>query len=95
MAEAQKKKDIPHIDIYRAWCKACGICVAFCPTETLARDEGGYPYVKYPEKCINCGWCEIRCPDFAITVEGKKNGKKVRDQFEKEGPEKGTTAPGQ
>jgi 2-oxoglutarate ferredoxin oxidoreductase subunit delta len=42
----------------------------------LAKDEAGYPYVKDIEKCINCGWCEIRCPDFAITVEGKTKGKK-------------------
>ena len=40
------------------------------------RDEAGYPYVKDIEKCINCGWCEIRCPDFAITVEKKAEGRK-------------------
>jgi 2-oxoglutarate ferredoxin oxidoreductase subunit delta len=64
------------IDIFKAWCKACGICVAFCPTGGLAKDEAGYPYVKDIEKCINCGWCEIRCPDFAITVEKKVKAKK-------------------
>jgi 2-oxoglutarate ferredoxin oxidoreductase subunit delta len=80
MAEIKKKKEVPRIDIYRAWCKACGICVAFCPTGVLAKDEAGYPYVKDIEKCINCGWCEIRCPDFAITVEGKS---KDRDRKKK------------
>jgi len=50
--------------------------VAFCPTGVLAKDETGNPYVKDIEKCINCGWCEIRCPDFAITVETKTKGKK-------------------
>jgi ferredoxin len=35
--------------------------------------------VKDIEKCINCGWCEIRCPDFAITVETKTKGKKRID----------------
>jgi 2-oxoglutarate ferredoxin oxidoreductase subunit delta len=73
----QKKKELPKIDIFSAWCKACGICVAFCPTGVLDKDEAGYPYVKDIEKCINCGWCEIRCPDFAITVE-KGKGKKRR-----------------
>jgi len=53
MAEAKKKKEVPKIDIFRAWCKACGICVAFCPTGALGRDEAGYPYVKDIEKCIN------------------------------------------
>jgi 2-oxoglutarate ferredoxin oxidoreductase subunit delta len=75
MAEI-KKKETPKIDIFKAWCKACGICVAFCPTGALAKDEAGNPYVKDIEKCINCGWCEIRCPDFAITVETKTKGKK-------------------
>lgn len=71
-----KKREIPKIDIFKAWCKACGICVAFCPTGVLANDETGYPYVKDIEKCINCGWCEIRCPDFAITVEKRTKKKK-------------------
>jgi len=80
----QKKQKLPsNIDIYRAWCKACGICAAFCPTGCLARDEAGYPYVKNIEKCINCGWCEIRCPDFAITVEQKnKEGRKGSEELE-------------
>ena len=75
MAEKKKKKETPKIDIFKAWCKACGICVAFCPTGALAKDEAGNPYVKDIEKCINCGWCEIRCPDFAITVETKTEEK--------------------
>ncbi len=73
--EVKKKKVGPKIDIYKAWCKACGICVAFCPTGALDRDETGSPYVKDVEKCISCGWCEIRCPDFAITVEQKVQGR--------------------
>ncbi len=89
MAEPHKKKATPKVDIYKAWCKACGICISFCPTGALARDEAGYPYVKDPEKCLNCGWCEIRCPDFAITVERKAGeARKVRESFEKEGPER-------
>lgn len=84
MEEGKKKKGRPKIDIYRAWCKACGICVAFCPTNALARDEAGFPYVKDIEKCINCGWCEIRCPDFAITVEQRKDEKKEEGKSETE-----------
>jgi 2-oxoglutarate ferredoxin oxidoreductase subunit delta len=79
MAETKKKKEEPKIDIYKAWCKACGICVAFCPTGALAKDEAGYPYVKDIDKCINCGWCEIRCPDFAITVESKTKARKTAE----------------
>jgi 2-oxoglutarate ferredoxin oxidoreductase subunit delta len=88
MLSTLKKKDLPTVDIYKAWCKACGICAAFCPTGAISRDEAGYPHVD-PEKCIRCGWCEIRCPDFAITVEKKdeKEGK-VKESFEKEGTER-------
>jgi 2-oxoglutarate ferredoxin oxidoreductase subunit delta len=87
---AKKTREAPTIDIYKAWCKSCGICTAFCPAGVLDKDESGYPYVKEPGKCVNCGWCEMHCPDFAITVEKKKpreekTGKKAKEEIEKEG----------
>jgi len=86
--EVKKKKVEAKIDIYKAWCKACGICVAFCPTGALAKDETGSPYVKDVEKCISCGWCEIRCPDFAITVGKKEKGRKrAEERGEEEEPD--------
>jgi 2-oxoglutarate ferredoxin oxidoreductase subunit delta len=86
-AEGKNKKEKARIDIFEAWCKACGICVAFCPTGALGRDETGSPYVKDIEKCIRCGWCEIRCPDFAITVEGEgKEEKNAGEKGEEEEP---------
>jgi 2-oxoglutarate ferredoxin oxidoreductase subunit delta len=88
MAESEEKKELPNIDIYKAWCKGCGICAAFCPTGTLAMDEAGHPYVKDIRKCINCEWCEIRCPDFAITVSKKAKGEKERvEEREEKGRE--------
>jgi 2-oxoglutarate ferredoxin oxidoreductase subunit delta len=92
VAETKKKKEEPKIDIYKAWCKGCGICVAFCPTGALAKDEAGYPYVEDIEKCINCGWCEIRCPDFAITVVKKTKGRKVEAKPEETDSERGIAA---
>lgn len=53
--------------IYYQWCKKCGICVAFCPTNALGRKADGSPFVEYPEKCIHCETCDRLCPDFAIT----------------------------
>lgn len=50
------------------WCKGCEICVAFCPKNVLEM-EGGKVRVARPEDCIKCMLCELRCPDFAITVE--------------------------
>ena len=64
----RKKKKNFHIDIFPAWCKRCGICIAFCPKEVLVEDDAGYPSAKNPEACSGCMWCELRCPDFAITV---------------------------
>ncbi len=88
------KRKTVRIDIYKAWCKSCGICVAFCPTEVLTRDETGSPCVKDLEKCINCGWCEIRCPDFAITVQTELTGKR-RAEKESEETSEGVAASGQ
>ena len=56
------------VEIYKGWCKRCGICVAFCPNEALDTSEDGYPFINDPDKCTACGLCEIRCPDFAIVV---------------------------
>jgi len=64
-APSHKEYDI---DIYRAWCKQCGLCAAFCPRECLALNEEGAPIVVKPERCTGCGWCELHCPDFAISV---------------------------
>lgn len=55
------------VHIYYEWCKKCGICVAFCPTGTLAARPDGAPYVKFPDKCIHCERCDMHCPDYAIT----------------------------
>jgi 2-oxoglutarate ferredoxin oxidoreductase subunit delta len=94
MAETKKAREITKIDIFKAWCKACGICAHFCPTGVLGRDEGGYPFVQAADKCINCGWCEIRCPDFAIRVAGRKKGEKKVDEEPEKERSQGEAAPG-
>ena len=64
--------DQPHpeyrINIYRDWCKSCGICAAFCPRQCLSLDAGGNPVVANARRCTGCRWCELHCPDFAICV---------------------------
>lgn len=72
MAQDRVNSEKAKIDIFKAWCKSCGICVAFCPTGALDMDEAGAPYVKDAQKCISCGQCELRCPDFAISVSPKR-----------------------
>lgn len=60
--------------IERAWCKGCGICVAFCPKKALSIDLISQKAVWDEEKCIYCGLCEHYCPDLAITVINEKTG---------------------
>ena len=66
------------INVYRRWCKSCNICVEFCPPHCLDTGSDGFPFLARPGKCIDCGWCEIRCPDFAITNSPLK--KRVRSK---------------
>ena len=67
----RKKKPAPGgnpITTYPAWCKKCGICIAFCPKNVLDPGPDGGPVPARPEDCIRCHMCELRCPDFAISV---------------------------
>ncbi|MEO0081922.1 MAG: 4Fe-4S binding protein [candidate division WOR-3 bacterium] len=61
--------------LLRHFCKGCRICVEFCPTRTLELDDRFKVKVAYPEKCIACRMCELRCPDLAIFVtKGRVQG---------------------
>jgi 2-oxoglutarate ferredoxin oxidoreductase subunit delta len=68
--EGQPEKPHPEyeIDIFRDWCKSCGICAAFCPRGCISLDQEGRPVVDRGERCTGCRWCELHCPDFAICV---------------------------
>jgi len=65
----QTAKKLPNIIITARNCKACSICVDFCPTNVL-EIRGPVVAVRDLEACTRCQLCEIRCPDFAIQVEG-------------------------
>ncbi len=74
---ANRKKRF-EVDIFRDWCKCCGICAAFCPSECIRLDEDGAPTSIDSDRCTGCGWCELHCPDFAISVHEESAPDKTR-----------------
>lgn len=60
------------IHIIKDRCKGCGYCIEFCPREVLRVskefNKKGYhpPMVVKPDGCLNCHYCELLCPEFAI-----------------------------
>jgi 2-oxoglutarate ferredoxin oxidoreductase subunit delta len=72
---AKKKKSYTPV-IIPAWCKSCGICSAFCPKKVIGLNDMGTPVIERPDECIGCRFCELHCPDFAITVRERDQGKK-------------------
>ena len=69
-ASIQIARGIVHIIEDR--CKGCGYCIEFCPRNILVLSERfnkkGYhpPELVDTRACVNCHYCEIICPEFAI-----------------------------
>ncbi len=70
---SKKVKDNVKIKIDEAICKRCGFCIEFCTTGVYEADKDGLPLVKNLDKCTSCRLCELRCPDFALSVEVVNN----------------------
>ena len=66
--EMEKKK--LQFSLNSSYCKSCGICYGLCPRNVLSADSDGKPTVMDADNCSLCRLCELRCPDFAIRVEG-------------------------
>lgn len=59
------------LTIFLHWCKACGICIEFCPHKVFESDRDGKPIISFPEKCTQCAICWLHCPDLAIISNEK------------------------
>ena len=75
-----EKFSAPHgeMRILLARCKGCELCVRYCPCDVLEMSDEvnakGYhpPRVKDEEACVDCGLCEMLCPEFAIYLDGNE-----------------------
>jgi len=62
------------IEVLLDWCKGCNMCIKRCPVDALETSDklnkrGIYPpRLKEINDCNYCRFCELICPDFAITV---------------------------
>jgi 2-oxoglutarate ferredoxin oxidoreductase subunit delta len=64
--------------IFADWCKACGICIAFCPANVFEKNDRGMPHIKNPDACNGCRFCEFHCPDFAISIQERYPDRRIK-----------------
>ncbi len=67
--EFEVPKDGKSLYVNYTWCKACSICVKFCPKDVFDFSALGQPVVSRPELCTLCMICVHRCPDFSIIID--------------------------
>jgi dihydropyrimidine dehydrogenase (NAD+) subunit PreT len=49
-------------------CKGCSLCLQSCPAGIIGLDAASRVVISDANKCVFCGICEDRCPDFAIWI---------------------------
>lgn len=76
LVEDKKKPILGEVHIIDDRCKGCGICIQYCPVQTLEFskkfNKKGYhpPQAKLDgPDCVACRFCQLVCPDFAIFIE--------------------------
>jgi len=71
------------IEVKDDWCKGCNLCIDRCPVDALEESDKlnkrgiRPPKLKENNECNCCRYCELICPDLAITVIPDKEEKKV------------------
>jgi NAD-dependent dihydropyrimidine dehydrogenase PreA subunit len=57
------------ITLDREFCSGCKNCLNACFIDVIKWDaEAKRPFIAYPEKCVQCMYCEFKCPQHAIKV---------------------------
>ena len=62
------------IEVEDQICKACELCITFCPKEVIALSpdrinaRGYHPAELAVDGCTGCGICSMVCPEAAITI---------------------------
>ncbi|MBT8340264.1 MAG: 4Fe-4S binding protein [Desulfatitalea sp.] len=55
-------------------CTGCGNCVRACTVDVIRMDkETNKAVIMYPQECMVCDYCELDCPEDAITVSPEKH----------------------
>ncbi len=83
--------------ILQEQCKQCDLCIQFCPKKVLCADFSKYNKKGYHpvttcdlDACVNCGFCEMICPDMAIFLSEREEAKEA---YEKGALDEGTLIP--
>lgn len=69
-----KGQTMPKVVVIKERCKACELCITFCPQECLALGDeinsaGFYPVeLTNEDDCKSCAICSDMCPDMALEV---------------------------
>jgi len=65
-------------------CKACNLCVVFCPHNVLRLAEGRFNAIGYPpaeavdmDRCTGCEICAVMCPDVCFKVYRQRKSTKA------------------
>lgn len=68
LPKKKKNRKLFTVKFFYNWCKSCGLCSALCVKKIIKTDSTGLPYIDEMDSCTGCRFCEIHCPDFAITI---------------------------
>ena len=75
MADQRHAKKKYRVKVNEEYCKGCGYCIEFCPKKVFDRKPElnvkgvKLPVFARPHDCIDCGQCNLLCPDLAIQIE--------------------------